>query len=230
MASELVNAFSVVLDVNARAQSVAVRAVRRHEFGKRTIDIAVALAAIVLLSPLLVCVALLIKGSGTPAIFSHRRVGRRGQPFPCYKFRSMVANSDIVLAEYLAANPEAAEEWRLKRKLKSDPRVTRLGRVLRESSVDELPQLFNILRGDMSFVGPRPIMFEELAQYGRSARDYFAVRPGLTGLWQISGRGTLNFDERVECDRQYLRNRTLFYDMTIIMRTVPEVMWRRRTS
>lgn len=231
MASEVVNAPGLTLNRNALAQTTMRRITRRHRaFGKRAIDILVALTAILLLSPLLVCIALMIRKGGTAAIYSHRRVGRRGQPFPCYKFQSMVANADVILSEHLAANPAAAEEWRLKRKLKVDPRVTRFGRVLRESSVDELPQLFNILRGDMSFVGPRPIMFEELAQYGHSVRDYFAVRPGLTGLWQVSGRNTLDFSERVEFDQHYVRNQTLFYDLTIILRTVPEVMWRRRTS
>ncbi len=207
--------------------------VRRRALGnllKRVLDVVVASVALLILSPLLIATVAAIGCSGDPVLYGHRRVGRNGKAFSCYKFRTMRPGSDAILAAHLAANPDAAEEWRTTRKLKHDPRVTRVGRLLRETSVDELPQIFNVLRGDMSCVGPRPIVFSELQGYGAVARDYFTVRPGLTGLWQVSGRSSLSYERRVELDRHYVRNRSILFDLLILARTVPAVVRRSQTS
>ena len=198
---------------------------------KRSIDILVALTCLVLLSPLMVVIGLLVMWStGTACVYKHRRVGRNGQPFNCYKFQSMLPNSDAILREHLRTRPEAAREWEANHKLRRDPRVTRFGRFLRATSLDELPQLFNVLRGDMSCVGPRPIVFAELMRYGPSASVYFKVRPGLTGLWQVSGRSQLTYADRVALDRHYVMHRSLAVDLLIIVRTLPAVMRLSQTS
>ena len=181
--------------------------------------------------PLLITIALLVKTLvGSKCIYRHRRVGRHGLPFQCYKFQSMLPDADRILEAYLKESPEAALEWRTTHKLKNDPRITKLGRLLRATSLDELPQLFNILRGDMSCVGPRPIVFAELERYGASASMYFKVRPGLTGLWQVSGRSRLSYAERVALDRYYVTSRSMLVDLTILVRTVPAVMRLAQTS
>jgi exopolysaccharide production protein ExoY len=187
---------------------------------KRLLDVTIALTALVLLFPLLIVVALVIRFTGGgPVIFAHQRVGFRGATFPCYKFRTMVQNADEVFARHLADNPAAAAEWRRRQKLRDDPRVTTVGRLLRKTSIDELPQLFNVLRGEMSCVGPRPITPGELERYGDSARDYLATRPGLTGLWQVAGRSTTEFSTRVAFDEHYVRHWTLLADVAILART-----------
>lgn len=203
---------------------------RLGDVSKRLMDVTLAGTILLLLVPLLLIITVTIRASGSSIIYAHRRVGRNGRAFSCYKFQTMLPDADSVLAAYLAANPVAALEWRDARKLKVDPRVTRVGRFLRETSLDELPQLFNVLKGDMSCVGPRPIVFAELQRYGSVARDYFAVRPGLTGLWQVSGRSSLSYDERVSLDRHYVRNRSLLFDLSIMLKTVPAVMRRTETS
>ncbi len=198
---------------------------------KRTMDVALAVLALLLLIPVIVCVAAAIRiSTGSGVLYAHRRVGRNGRPFACLKFQTMVPDGDACLARHLAENPDAARQWQTDRKLKDDPRVTRLGRVLRATSLDEIPQLLNILSGDMSWVGPRPIVYAELEKYGSAARDYFTVRPGLTGLWQVSGRSRLTYAERVEFDRHYVRNRSILLDLSILARTLPAVARRAETS
>lgn len=192
---------------------------------KRAADVVIALSALILAAPVMLIVALLIRATaGGPAIYSHSRVGFTGKPFNCYKFRSMVANADQVLHDHLAANPQAATEWEQNRKLKNDPRITLLGMMLRRSSLDELPQLFNILRGDMSCVGPRPIVTDELKRYGDHVGEYLRTRPGLTGLWQVTGRSTTDYASRVLLDSHYVRNWSLWADFVILMRTIVAVM------
>jgi exopolysaccharide production protein ExoY len=192
---------------------------------KRAIDIVVAAAALVLLSPLMVIVAVLVGLSmGSPIIFSQRRVGFDRTTFVCYKFRTMVVDGDRVLREHLASNPEAAREWRESRKLRHDPRVSCLGHILRKSSLDELPQLFNVLRGDMSCVGPRPLVEDELANYGRYARECFSARPGLTGIWQVNGRSLCQYSRRIALDRAYARRWSVWLDLLILIKTVPAVL------
>lgn len=191
---------------------------------KRTFDVSVALLCLFLLLPLfaLVGVAIAAVDGGSP-FYSHRRLGRNGKTFGCLKFRSMRLDGDEILRRHLAANPAAREEWEQTHKLKNDPRVTLVGHLLRKSSLDELPQLINIVRGEMSLVGPRPIVQAEVEKYGDAASAYFAVRPGLTGMWQVSGRSDTSYAERVRLDRQYVESRSFAGDMVIILRTVPAV-------
>jgi exopolysaccharide production protein ExoY len=192
---------------------------------KRTTDIVVALAGLLLAAPVMLFVALLIKATSPgPVIFAHGRVGFGGRSFNCYKFRTMVTDADRRLAEHLARDPEAAREWSEARKLRRDPRITLIGRMLRKSSLDELPQLFNILRGDMSCVGPRPIVHDELEHYGTCAGEYLQTRPGLTGLWQVTGRSNTDYSIRVSLDSHYVRNWSLTTDAFILVRTVFAVM------
>ena len=187
---------------------------------KRLLDVCVALPALLAALPVMIVIAVLIRFTTSGSvIFSHERVGYNGRTFPCYKFRTMVRDADAVLTRHLMTDPAAAIEWRDTRKLRDDPRVTSLGRLLRKSSLDELPQLINIIRGDMSCVGPRPIMADELERYGENARDYLAARPGLTGAWQVTGRTTTDFPTRVSLDAHYVRNWSLFSDLAILAKT-----------
>ncbi|RUM98359.1 sugar transferase [Pseudaminobacter arsenicus] len=196
---------------------------------KRGFDIVGALSAILLLSPLLLLLAMLVKFSngGGSVLYGHRRIGRNGEPFRCLKFRTMVENGDEVLAMHLARNPRCRAEWEATRKLQDDPRVTRVGAVLRKLSLDELPQIFNILRGDMSIVGPRPVVMDELELYGAAAECYLKSRPGLTGLWQVSGRNDVSYCARVAFDRHYVENWSFSSDLKIIVRTFPAVLSSR---
>ena len=159
-----------------------------------------------------------------PVIFAHSRVGQNGKLFPCLKFRTMVVNADEELQRVLKSSAAARAEWETDHKLKNDPRITPIGKWLRKFSLDELPQLFNILIGQMSVVGPRPIVIDEIKKYGKFFDDYCSVRPGLTGLWQVSGRNDISYDARVQLDVSYARNRTLLLDMKIVLQTVPAVI------
>jgi len=191
---------------------------------KRGFDILGAVMGILLLGPLFIMIAALIKITDGGSIFyGHPRVGHNGDEFKCLKFRTMVPNGDAVLRNHLRQNPDEMIEWTTTRKLKNDPRITRVGAVLRKLSLDELPQLANVLRGEMSLVGPRPVVDDELALYGRFAAYYLKARPGLTGLWQISGRNDVSYDARVAFDREYVENWSLTSDVWIIVRTVPAV-------
>ena len=198
---------------------------------KRAIDVVVATTTLVLALPIILCVALLIKlSTGGPVLFSHRRIGFRGRSFACYKFRTMVENSAEALESYLRDNPEAAREWQATQKLRHDPRLIPFGQMLRKSSIDELPQLLNVLKGEMSCVGPRPVIEEELQRYGSRAAVYLAARPGLTGLWQVSGRNKVDYDVRVGLDTTYIRNWSVWKDFAILMRTVGVLIRFDQTS
>jgi exopolysaccharide production protein ExoY len=195
---------------------------------KRGFDIAGAIAGIILLSPLLLMLAMLVKFScGGRVLYGHSRIGRNGNVFSCLKFRTMVENGDQVLAQHFARNPHLREEWMATRKLQNDPRVTEVGSILRKLSLDELPQIFNILRGDMSFVGPRPVVEDELELYGAAADYYLKSRPGLTGLWQISGRNDVSYRTRVAFDQHYVENWSFVFDLKILMLTFPAVLSSR---
>lgn len=194
---------------------------------KLAFDLLAASTIILILSPLLLTVAFLIKLDGGPVFYSHRRVGAGGRVFSCLKFRSMVVEGEEILQRLLSMEPGIAAEWSATRKLRHDPRVTPIGRVLRSTSIDELPQLFNVLRGDMSLVGPRPIVSEEVPRYGLNIHYYYHMRPGITGLWQVSGRSETSYAERVELDTTYVKNWSLAQDGAILLRTIPEVMKRR---
>ena len=179
----------------------------------------------VLISPVLLLIAIAIKlDSRGPVFFAHKRLGLGGKTFNCYKFRSMKQDAEEVLKELLANDPEKQKEWDKDFKLKNDPRVTRLGKFLRATSLDELPQIFNVLKGEMSLVGPRPIVEKEIERYGDSYEDYKALRPGLTGLWQTSGRNDISYPERVRLDTWYAKNWTLWLDIVILWRTVKTVL------
>ncbi len=195
---------------------------------KGLFDRAFAALALVLITPaLLVIVLVLALRGGGPVLFSHERVGRDGRTFRCLKFRTMIAEGAPVFDEILRIDPVAREDWASRRKIHRDPRIDRLGSFLRKASLDELPQFWNVLRGDMSMVGPRPITDDELAKYGRHAPEYLSVRPGLTGLWQVSGRSNSTYAERVALDVDYIRNQSLGRDLSIVMRTFGVVLLRK---
>lgn len=200
-----------------------------ERFGKRPVDIFCAAFLLMLSAPLMVAITLGLMLTGGTPVFAHRRVGRDGISFRCYKFRTMRKDSSRVLRFVLRTDPAAAEEWAGAQKLLDDPRVTRIGLFLRKTSLDELPQLFNVLRGDMSMVGPRPVTDRELPRYGRFLQAYLAVRPGVTGLWQVHGRGTTLFSERVEMDVAYIRKIRLLTDLKLMFQTA-EVVLRRSGS
>lgn len=192
---------------------------------KRLLDLVFSVLLLACLSPLLALIGVLIRlESPGKVLYRQSRIGLGCEKFWVWKFRSMRVHSEQMLAEYLAKNPEAAEEWRRDHKLKSDPRVTTLGRILRRTSLDELPQLLNVVRGEMSLVGPRPIVDSEIKKYGSSFALYRQVIPGLTGLWQVSGRNERSYDERVELDNYYVRNWSPWLDIYLLARTVKVVV------
>jgi Undecaprenyl-phosphate galactose phosphotransferase WbaP len=205
-----------------------VQPIGRHEGLIRAVDLVLSVGALVFFAPLFALVAMLVKlEDGGPVMFAQERISRGGKSFRCLKFRTMAVDAEAQLRDLLARDPAARREWELDHKLRNDPRITRVGRFLRASSLDELPQLWNIIVGDMSVVGPRPIVKAEAARYGRHFKRYCAVRPGLTGLWQVSGRNDVSYRERVVMDVAYVRGRCLWLDLKIIARTVPAVLLRR---
>lgn len=193
---------------------------------KRCFDLVVSVSVLTLASPLFLYIAFRVSQSGRPIFFGHTRVGQYKQPFKCYKFRTMAPNADQLLADLLARDPEARAEWERDFKLKNDPRITAIGHFLRKTSLDEIPQLWNVLKGDMSLVGPRPIVTAELERYGNQVDYYLEAKPGITGLWQISGRNDVSYDTRVYLDAWYVKNWSLFNDIVILLRTV-KVIFRK---
>lgn len=188
---------------------------------KRIIDMVGATALTLIFSPLMLAVAGALLATGGQVVYQPPRIGRDGKPFRMYKFRTMVVNADAKLEEFLARNPALRAEWNEKQKLLHDPRVTRFGRFLRHTSLDELPQLLNVIRGEMSLAGPRPVTHAELREhYGAAARYYIAVKPGITGLWQVSGRSDLTYQQRVNLDVHYVHYYTLWLDARILLRTI----------
>lgn len=192
---------------------------------KRTFDLVCTLVGLIFFSWFLLGIALWIRlDSPGPIIFKHRRIGRDGKEFNCYKFRSMCVDADVKLKELLERDPEARKEWETEFKLKNDPRITKSGAFLRKTSLDELPQLFNVLKGEMSLVGPRPIIRDEVKKYGAFIKDFYMVRPGITGMWQTSGRSDTTYDERVQMDTWYVRNWNVWFDIVLIWRTIAVVL------
>jgi exopolysaccharide production protein ExoY len=177
-----------------------------------------------LLPLLLMCALAVYVTSGRGILYRHRRIGLNGVEFDCLKFRTMARDSNALLQAHLEAHPEARREWESTRKLRADPRVTAFGRVLRKTSADELPQLFNVLKGDMSIVGPRPIVAKELEKYGIHKKAYLQCRPGITGLWQTTGRSKTTYRRRVACDAYYFKNWSFALDARIILRTLPVLL------
>lgn len=193
---------------------------------KRAFDLAVASVLLVLGAAPLAYIAWRIKRDGGPAMFAHTRVGQSGRAFPCFKFRTMGVDAEERLRELLESDLTARAEWESEFKLRNDPRITPIGQILRRTSLDELPQLFNVLRGEMSLVGPRPIVRDELARYGDDVDYFLMVRPGMTGLWQVSGRNDTGYDTRVYLDTWYVKNWSLWYDIAILFKTVRVVLKR----
>jgi UDP-galactose-lipid carrier transferase len=193
---------------------------------KTMIDLSAAAILLVLSSPIFLLVALMNLGSGGPMFFAHRRIGIGGKPFYCLKFRTMVTNGDQILKEALERDPALAAEWHATQKLKNDPRVTRIGKFLRKTSLDELPQLINVLMRQMSLVGPRPIVEAEVRFYGDDIAHYYNTRPGVTGLWQVSGRSNTSYTRRVQLDVWYVNNWTVWLDIAVLLKTLPAVLGR----
>ncbi|HEC2597210.1 undecaprenyl-phosphate galactose phosphotransferase WbaP [Raoultella ornithinolytica] len=193
-------------------------------FLKRLFDIAGSLAIIIILSPALIYISRKVKKDGGPAIYGHERIGKGGHSFKCLKFRSMVVNSKEVLTELLEKDPVAKEEWDATFKLKNDPRITKIGGFLRRTSLDELPQLFNVLKGEMSLVGPRPIITAELERYNDEVDYYLLSKPGMTGLWQVSGRSDVDYETRVYLDAWYVKNWSMWNDIAILFKTIGVVL------
>lgn len=198
---------------------------RRNRWIKRAFDIVAVLTGGLLVLPFIVIIAILVGiDNRGRIIFAHRRVGRGGRQFPCYKFQTMVPNASEMLEKYLAENPAARAEWEESFKLEHDPRVTRLGAFLRKTSLDELPQLLNVLKGEMSLVGPRPIVEKEMVRYGDNIKEYMEVTPGITGMWQASGRSDTTYAERVAMDTWYVRNWSIWIDLMYLLKTFKIVL------
>ena len=193
---------------------------------KRLFDTLVAALLLVLLSPLMLLIALRLKLEGGSVLFAHQRIGKNGRKFDCYKFRSMVPNAEQQLQSLLQHNAQLKAQWDKEHKLKDDPRISRMGAFLRRTSLDELPQLFNVLKSEMSLVGPRPIVEDELQKYGLEKSYYLMVRPGMTGLWQVSGRNDVDYETRVYLDAWYVKNWSLWYDLAILFKTIKVVFGR----
>jgi exopolysaccharide production protein ExoY len=191
---------------------------------KRALDILLVVISAPIALAIIVPAWIIARLDGGPGLYGHRRIGRDGRGFVCWKIRTMHGDADARLALLLAADLAAARDWDARRKLDCDPRVTRAGRLMRRLSIDELPQLWNVLRGEMSIVGPRPVTAEELALYGTRRHYYLACRPGVTGLWQVSGRNRLSYEERVALDQRYAEGIGLMRDIGLMLRTVLEVL------
>jgi len=200
---------------------------RSHIIIKRLFDLFIASTLLCILSPLLLLIFMILKKDGNAALYGHERVGFKGKVFRCLKFRSMYPDADKKLDDLLSSSPDANKEWAENFKLKTDPRITKIGGFLRKTSLDELPQLFNVIRGEMSLVGPRPIVQQEIAKYGNHANLYLQALPGITGLWQVSGRSDSSYSRRVSLDVWYIRNWSIWYDITILFKTVNVILQKK---
>lgn len=199
----------------------------KYRVGKRMLDLIFAIIAVPLLIPICLALIAAIKcTSRGPVLYRHLRVGQNGRPFYLYKFRTMVTDGQHILRMHLATNLDARQEWIRQHKLQVDPRVTPLGRILRRTSLDELPQIVNVVLGDMSFVGPRPIVPEEVSRYGNAFGIYAAARPGITGLWQVNGRGTVSYCKRISLDVDYVKTWSMLCDVKILLNTLRVVAKR----
>ena len=196
-----------------------------YSFLKRTVDITASATALLLLSPVFLVTSLAIrKDSDGPAMFTQKRIGKDGKLFEIYKFRTMVPDADKKLFELLDKDEKAREEYKVNKKLKNDPRITKVGNFLRKTSIDELPQLINVLKGDMSLVGPRPYLPREIDDMGAYYNTIIESKPGITGLWQVSGRSNTTFEQRLEFDKEYTENKGFLYDMELLTKTVGVVV------
>ena len=212
------------LDVSSQSSKTKVP---KGGVGKRTFDVVVASVMLFFALPAIFFIAVIMFSTDRgPILFGHERIGHNGKRFRCLKFRSMVTDSQQALARHLEMFPQARAEWEATQKLRDDPRITPIGRFLRVTSLDELPQLLNVIRGDMSLVGPRPIVQDEVVRYAAEIEAYAATRPGITGLWQVSGRSDVDYDQRVRLDSQYVRDWTFAGDLLILVKTVKVVVLR----
>lgn len=199
----------------------------RGSVAKGVFDRSFAAFALIFFAPMfLISMIIILIEDGRPIFFRHKRVGRNGKTFDCLKFRTMFRDADVQLARLLESDPEARAQWEANQKLNDDPRITCIGEFFRKTSLDELPQFWNVLRGDMSIVGPRPIVEDEAWHYGKDYEAYLSVKPGITGLWQVSGRSNTTYDERVAMDCDYVKNRSFWRDIKIIAKTVRVVLIR----
>lgn len=222
-----ITASANVAGLQERGQSTLNRQ-RLDDLASRVIDVTLAIVALAILAPLMavIATAIYVLDPG-PIIFAHQRIGRGGRSFPCLKFRTMVVDADVRLRHLLETSPAARAEWEKDHKLRDDPRVIGIGKFLRKTSLDELPQLINVIRGEMSLVGPRPIVVGEISRYGRYFHHYCLVRPGITGLWQVGGRNDVSYRRRVAYDVAYSRARSCALNVKIIAFTVPMVLLQR---
>lgn len=195
-------------------------------FVKRLLDLTISIAILPIVLPVIVLLYLIVRLDGGNGFFGHQRVGKDGKIFKCWKIRTMVPDAQKKLEALLASDPEARAEWEADHKLRHDPRVTSLGNFLRKSSLDELPQIWNVLKGEMSLIGPRPVTEPELDRYGRHRTSYVMMRPGITGLWQVSGRNEISYADRVSLDVEYKRAMSLWLDLVILYRTVFAIVGR----
>ena len=194
-------------------------------FAKRIFDLALCVIAAPVLVPVIAVLWFVVRRDGGPGMFIQERVGKDGKVFRCFKLRTMVMDAEKALEDMCASDPEVAHEWKVNQKLKNDPRITKIGKLLRETSLDELPQFFNVLRGDMSFVGPRPFLPSQKADYDAAGgRAYYTMRPGISGLWQVEGRGQTSFVSRVGFDETYGQKLTFGYDLGLLFKTVAVVL------
>jgi undecaprenyl-phosphate galactose phosphotransferase len=207
-------------------EGIATPILARHSIAKRCFDMVGAALILVAAAPVMLLIAILVKLDGGPILFRHRRVGSGGAAFQCLKFRTMVVDAERALNNLLTKDAAARAEWEAEFKLRKDPRITWLGRFLRKSSLDELPQLLNVIAGQMSLVGPRPIVYQEVARYSTKIADYYTCRPGITGLWQVSGRNDVSYDERVALDSRYAREWSFGRDLVILVQTIRVVFQR----
>lgn len=195
---------------------------------KRGLDVLLALLIFPLVLPILALLLLLIKlDSKGPAIFKSERIGKGGRRFAIYKLRTMCLNAEEKLQEILSSDEALLKEWVTDHKLRNDPRITRVGRIIRALSLDEIPQIFNVLKGEMSFVGPRPIVEAEIVKYGKDFRNYTQMRPGITGLWQVNGRNDTSYENRVAFDKKYVKEVTLAQDLLILLKTIPAALSKK---
>lgn len=204
-----------------------------YRFIKRIIDIIGGLVGIVLLIPItivLYLISIFSKENKGPIFYEQLRVGKNGKEFRIYKFRSMVMHADEKLWEYLNSNPEAKEEYKKYKKLREDPRITKTGKFLRKTSLDEFPQFINVIKGDMSLVGPRPYLYREKEDMGERYNDIIKVKPGLTGYWQVNGRSDVDFEERTRMDIEYIKNRNLWLDFKILIKTFLSVLFGKNAK
>jgi len=197
-----------------------------QDYVKRGLDLLLTVGGGLCLLPFLLIIALLVAiDNNGSVIFAHRRIGQNGKEFKCYKFQTMIPNAQQALEEYLSKNPEAQNEWEANFKLVNDPRVTKLGGFLRKTSLDEMPQLWNVIVGDMSLVGPRPIVAKEVERYGENFKEYAMCKPGITGIWQVNGRSDTTYEERVAMDTWYAYNRTNILDLKYLFQTIKVVLF-----